>query len=70
MALGILEPKQEHVAGTVHVYKQAQENAAQLNSKKTITDKKGKVILLVPQPSDDPNDPLVSPAQRSDASTY
>lgn len=59
MALGILEPKDEHVAGTVHVYEEARRAAEQLATNRTLKrDRTGKIIL-VPQPSDDPNDPLV-----------
>lgn len=59
MSLGILEPDEKHVAGTVYVYKQAAFEAEQLNTNTTLKrDVTGKIIL-VPQPSDDPNDPLV-----------
>lgn len=59
MALGILEPNDEHVAGTVYVYEQARSNVERLGSESNLKrDRTGK-ITLIPQPSDDPNDPLV-----------
>lgn len=59
MALGILEPHVEHVAGTVHVYEEARRAQEQLQTNTTLKrDHTGKIILN-PQPSDDPNDPLV-----------
>ncbi len=62
MGLGILEDKHlQHVPGSVLVLddgKRAQ--VAQEATRSHLKyDKTGK-ILLVPQPSDDPNDPLVS----------
>jgi len=59
MALGILEPKDEHVAGTVYVYEEAQRHADQLNTNTTLKRDSTGRIILVPQPSNDPNDPLV-----------
>lgn len=60
MALGILEPRVEHVPGTVYVYETEQRHAELLESAQHLkTDTKGRTILI-PQPSDDPNDPLVS----------
>jgi hypothetical protein len=62
MGLGILEDRKlEHVPGTALVLdsdrrREVEQDAAQSYSLKY--DKTGK-ILLVPQPSDDPNDPLV-----------
>jgi len=65
MALGILEPKDEHVAGTVYVYDQARGHIEQLTSERNLKrDRSGKIIL-VPQPSDDPNDPLVGKARHN-----
>jgi hypothetical protein len=58
MALGILEPSVQHVAGTVYVYHAEQRRAALLANVNLKKDKTGRVIL-VPQPSNDPNDPLV-----------
>lgn len=54
MALGILEPRgEDHVPGTV-----VRDTIEQQNHAGLLRDKSGKHIL-VPQPSDDPNDPLV-----------
>lgn len=59
MALGILEPAVEHVPGTVYVYDAQQRQTTLLDSAHHLKrDKTGKIIL-VPQPSADPNDPLV-----------
>jgi hypothetical protein len=63
MGLGILEDKHlEHVPGTAFVYaddSDRKRSIAQDVARQTLKyDKTGK-ILLVPQPSDDPNDPLV-----------
>jgi hypothetical protein len=59
MALGILEPTVEHVPGTVYVYESEQRHAELLeNARHLKKDKTGRIIL-VPQPSGDPNDPLV-----------
>jgi hypothetical protein len=60
MALGILEPRVEHVPGTVYVYDAQQRHAELLETAQHLKrDKNGRTIL-VPQPSNDPNDPLVS----------
>ena len=60
MALGILEPPVEHVQGTVYVHEYEQRHAELLETARHLKrDKTGRVIL-VPQPSNDPNDPLVS----------
>lgn len=69
MGLGILDDTHlEHVPGTALVYgsdgdderKRAQGAAQEDGARQALKyDKTGK-ILLVPQPSDDPNDPLVS----------
>lgn len=48
MALGILEPRAESVPGTVQV---KQQSDVETSSPQT--------TILVPQPTDDPNDPLV-----------
>jgi hypothetical protein len=59
MALGILETQVEHVPGTVYVYASDQRRAELLeNAQHLKRDKTGRIIL-VPQPSNDPNDPLV-----------
>lgn len=62
MAFGILEPKLKNVQGTVYVYEEAQRRNEQLHVAANLkTDTSGKTpIIKVPQPSDDPNDPLVS----------
>lgn len=60
MALGIWEPKGERrVPGTVQRDVAGQQNVAQQQNDAGLKrDKSGKHIL-VPQPSEDPNDPLV-----------
>lgn len=59
MALGIIEPSTQHVPGTVYVSAERVRDAERLRTDTTSKrDKTGKIIL-VPQPSDDPNDPLV-----------
>jgi hypothetical protein len=60
MGLGVLEDKAlEHVPGTVYVFDDASRTAVEAerdtHSKR---DKTGRIIL-VPQPSDSPDDPLV-----------
>lgn len=50
MALGILEPRAENVPGTVQVTRQSNNELS-----------KSRTTILVPKPTDDPNDPLVSP---------
>ena len=59
MPLGILEPRVEHVPGTVYVYESEQRQAELLQSARHLKKDKTGRIILVPQPSDDPNDPLV-----------
>lgn len=58
MAWGILEPKSRpaHVPATV-LLEDTPEVAAHHEHLKKITHR-GETIILVPQPSDDPNDPL------------
>lgn len=60
MGLGILEPRQNPVPGTARVYDDdGKRDLAQSAARRGLKyDRTGK-ILLVPQPSDDPNDPLV-----------
>ncbi|KIW12360.1 hypothetical protein PV08_09637 [Exophiala spinifera] len=66
MALGILEPGVEHVPGTVYVYESEQRHADLLETARHLKrDKTGRVIL-VPQPSNDPNDPLNWPLWHRD----
>jgi hypothetical protein len=61
MAWGILEPKHtEYVPGTVNVYEEAQRNAELLESGRHLKRTKDGKKVLIPQPTDDPNDPLVS----------
>lgn len=60
MTWGILEPRScpAHVPGTVLLESdfQQESNPNRFNVKKTVH--RGETIVLVPQPSDDPNDPL------------
>ena len=69
MGLGVLEDKTlQHVPGTVNVLDDASRNAvAAERDTHSKRDKTGKIIL-VPQPSDSPDDPLVrgllSPSQK------
>ncbi|KAL2418100.1 hypothetical protein ABEF95_000506 [Exophiala dermatitidis] len=66
MALGILEPAVEHVPGTVYVYEADQRQAELLEAAHNLKrDKEGRRIL-VPQPSNDPNDPLNWPLWQRD----
>jgi hypothetical protein len=66
MGLGILSDHAlEHVPGTAQVFEGEQRKELERNAGSRVGsglkyDKTGK-ILLVPQPSDDPNDPLVRP---------
>ena len=62
MGLGVLEDHVlEHVPGTVYVFDDAGRSVAQTDrDARSKRDKTGRIIL-VPQPSDDPNDPLVRP---------
>ena len=53
MPLGILEPKAKKVPGTANVLDQEWKRDPTLKRDKTGN------IILVPQPSEDPNDPLV-----------
>lgn len=59
MALGILEPNVEHVPGTVYVYDAEQRQNELLETAQHLKRDKTGRIILVPQPSNDPNDPLV-----------
>jgi hypothetical protein len=61
MALGILEPTQAgHVPGTVNVYEAQQRSTELLETASHLKRTKDGSRILVPQPTDDPNDPLVS----------
>ncbi|KAG9662133.1 serine/threonine kinase 16, partial [Aureobasidium melanogenum] len=55
MALGILEPRAEHVPGTVQVTRQSDNELS-----------KSRTTILVPKPTDDPNDPLTWPIWQRD----
>ena len=60
MGLGILQPRSQYVPGTVNVYEEEQRRTEVLeNATHLKRDKSGRFILT-PQPTDDPNDPLVS----------
>lgn len=57
MAWGILEPRsRRHVPGTV-LLNESNEDLAQHAGLKSVR-RGGETIILVPQPSNDPNDPL------------
>ncbi|KAI0121259.1 major facilitator superfamily domain-containing protein [Xylariales sp. AK1849] len=67
MAWAILEPSpgRIHVPGTVQLEEQSRDTATHFEHlKKVIV--RGETIILVPQPSDDPNDPLNQPLWRRD----
>ncbi|KAK6376596.1 uncharacterized protein PV06_05868 [Exophiala oligosperma] len=66
MALGILEPGVEHVPGTVYVYESEQRHADLLETARHLKRDKTGRIILVPQPSNDPNDPLNWPLWQRD----
>lgn len=60
MGLGILEPSRvDNVPGTVFIYDDASRpmQDGRFGSRRMKYDRNG--VILVPQPSDDPNDPLV-----------
>lgn len=66
MALGILETQDEHVPGTVYVRDKTEAQTGRPRGDSLLKrDKTGKIIL-VPQPSDDPNDPLNRPLWQRD----
>ena len=54
MGLGVLNTREPNVPGTVNVLEQEGQNKRANEHLKKHGD-----IILVPQPSDDPNDPLV-----------
>ncbi|EQL01545.1 Major facilitator superfamily domain, general substrate transporter [Ophiocordyceps sinensis CO18] len=74
MALGILEPKSgEQVPGTTRYFDDptAQPQQATGDNVSLKCDISGKVpIILIPQPSDDPNDPLNWPLWKRDVVTF
>jgi len=60
MALGVLEDRAlEHVPGTVYVYDDESRPAAEAARDTHLKRDKTGRIILAPQPSNDPNDPLV-----------
>ena len=68
MAWGILESRTpHHVPGTV-LLQESSDDETHFTNLKTIT-YRGKTIILVPQPSDDPNDPLNWPLWMRDLIT-
>lgn len=69
MAWGILEPaRTEYVPGTVNVYEEAQRNAELLETGRHLKRTQDGKKILIPQPTDDPNDPLVCRANNAFAS--
>jgi hypothetical protein len=61
MGLGILEPRgSPAVPGTVYILDQPVSAAAPAARNPNLKYDPTGTIILVPQPSDDPNDPLVS----------
>ncbi|RMZ90129.1 hypothetical protein DV736_g2652, partial [Chaetothyriales sp. CBS 134916] len=67
-SLGILEPATPgHVPGTVNVYEQAQRSAELLESAQHLKTTADGQKILIPQPTDDPNDPLTWPLWKRDA---
>ncbi|RSL67426.1 hypothetical protein CEP54_003240 [Fusarium duplospermum] len=73
MALGILEaPGVEHVPGTTRYFDDpSQPQTANEHHENLKFDRSGKEpIILIPQPSDDPNDPLNWPLWRRDLITF
>ncbi|PTB81328.1 hypothetical protein M440DRAFT_1387762 [Trichoderma longibrachiatum ATCC 18648] len=74
MAFGILEPSSgEKVPGTTHFYDDPSrpQTATEQDAARLKCDTSGKTpIILVPQPSDDPNDPLNWPLWKRDLVTF
>ncbi|UKZ77607.1 hypothetical protein TrVFT333_005331 [Trichoderma virens FT-333] len=74
MAFGILEPSSgEKVPGTTHFYDDPSQPqaASEQDTVRLKCDTSGKTpIILVPQPSDDPNDPLNWPLWKRDLVTF
>lgn len=61
MALGVLEDNVlPHVPGTVHIEEKQQQDVSQVRVARNLKHGTGREanIVLAPQPSDDPNDPL------------
>ncbi|KAH6995428.1 major facilitator superfamily domain-containing protein [Ilyonectria destructans] len=63
MGLGILDPKEAVMPGTIQLYDIVEPTDGNANNLKHIPDG---LIVLAPQPSDDPNDPLNRPRWRRD----
>ncbi|KYK56897.1 Major facilitator superfamily domain, general substrate transporter [Drechmeria coniospora] len=72
MGLGILEPKSgEHVPGTTRLkYFDDSNNQTEASGNEAPPLKCQNGIILIPQPSDDPNDPLNWPLWRRDLITF
>ncbi|KAF7549257.1 hypothetical protein G7046_g8408 [Stylonectria norvegica] len=71
MALGILEPKGgEHVPGTTRYFEDPTLPPTNNHSHTGLKLDKTGTIILIPQPSDDPNDPLNWPLWRRDLTTF
>lgn len=73
MPLGILDSRYEHVPGTTRYFDDPlrPQIATEENSNGLKCDTSGKQpIILIPQPSDDPNDPLNWPLWRRDLITF
>ncbi|OQD70091.1 hypothetical protein PENDEC_c027G00485 [Penicillium decumbens] len=68
MGLGVLDTKTEQVPGTSDIYEQDHGSSDQITDTAPVKyDRSGKIpTILVPQPSDDPNDPLNWPLWRRD----
>ncbi|OJJ70764.1 hypothetical protein ASPBRDRAFT_636177 [Aspergillus brasiliensis CBS 101740] len=68
MGLGVLDTTRAHVPGTTDILERERSNNEPVIDSNLKYDRSGSVpILLVPQPSDDPNDPLNWPLWRRDA---
>ncbi|KAL1889395.1 hypothetical protein Cpir12675_005795 [Ceratocystis pirilliformis] len=74
MGWGILEPRQKgHVPGTTRYYDDPNQPgyiANQNNGRLKTVMKNGDHLILIPQPSDDPNDPLNWPLWKRDLITF
>lgn len=67
MALGILEPADPNVPGTVDIYDERDKQDTRLHTNTHLKRDKTGTIILSPQPSDDPNDPLNWPLWQRDS---
>ncbi|KAL4868780.1 hypothetical protein BDV12DRAFT_169010 [Aspergillus spectabilis] len=72
MGLGVLDVKNKQVPGTVDIFEtERSEDQPPAYCSKVKFDRSGSVpILLVPQPSDDPNDPLNWPLWKRDLTLF